>query len=67
VSADSIRIELLLLTLKSLSEGALMWYLQRSVTKRVAKITLGMECTPEYDRGDPEHRKRKGLLLQSVE
>ncbi|KAI0704701.1 hypothetical protein C8Q76DRAFT_801605 [Earliella scabrosa] len=50
-------------TSKAVSEGAVAYYLDRSVTARVMKATYGTECAVAYDPSKPEHAPRSGAKV----
>ncbi|KAF9026682.1 hypothetical protein BDP27DRAFT_1437443 [Rhodocollybia butyracea] len=43
---------------KAVSDGAVSFYLDHFVTKRVSRWPYGIRCTVGYDKDDPEHQRR---------
>ena len=43
---------------KSVSDGAISFYVDHFVRMRVSKITYGIFCHIPYNPGDPDHRSR---------
>ena len=46
----------------AIREGAALWYLKQSVAARVARYTIGVGCTFQYDQKDPEHYARRDYI-----
>ncbi|KAJ3518814.1 hypothetical protein NMY22_g13495 [Coprinellus aureogranulatus] len=51
---------------KAVSDGAISFYLDHLVTRRVSKAAYGNFCRVRYDATDPDHIQRKGLIRTSA-
>jgi len=51
---------------KAVSDGALSYYLDHFVKKRVAKITYGNFCHIRFNPADPEHKIREHTSFTSI-
>ncbi|TFK18829.1 hypothetical protein FA15DRAFT_241935 [Coprinopsis marcescibilis] len=52
---------------KAVSDGAIAFYLGRSVTSRISKFAYGIIVSVDYDRSDPEHRRRRAKAYVAVD
>lgn len=43
---------------KAVSEGAIAYYLDKSVTACIARQTYGFTCNPQFNKYDRHHRER---------
>ena len=50
-------------TAKAVASGAVAFYLDHSVSARMARMTYGTRCAIEYKKDDPEHIARAGTVI----
>ncbi|EIW80673.1 hypothetical protein CONPUDRAFT_82796 [Coniophora puteana RWD-64-598 SS2] len=48
---------------KAVADGAVAFYLDHSVSARMARMTYGTRCAIEYRKDDPEHVARAGTVI----
>lgn len=48
---------------KAVADGAVAFYLDHSVSARMARITYGTRCAIEYRKDDPDHVARAGTVI----
>ncbi|KAH8117833.1 hypothetical protein DFH11DRAFT_1740928 [Phellopilus nigrolimitatus] len=51
---------------KAVANGAVLYFLEHTVASRVARKTYGVNCHIQYSPLDPEHKRRKHLLFESL-
>ncbi|KAJ3530024.1 hypothetical protein NMY22_g8745 [Coprinellus aureogranulatus] len=51
---------------KAVSDGAISFYLDHLVTRRVSRAAYGNFCRVRYDATEPDHIQRKGLVRTSA-
>ncbi|GJE83953.1 hypothetical protein PsYK624_000260 [Phanerochaete sordida] len=51
---------------KAVAHGAVSFYLQDVVSRRISKCTYGVKSSRLYDKGDPGHKSRKSSLYYDL-